>query len=387
MKEENNIQELFQRYLLNAYSREDVDILIQYFGLEEEPEDLHRLIEDELKKQPLEDTDWKRVEFIQRRVGEQLVYRIKPKTSYTFILKIAAILLVVGAVSFLLLKFKAFDFLGFQDLNQIVQLDSLSDIAPGGNKATLTFSGGEAIVLDQDKDGIDASTGNLTYSDGELLKRTASEVQYATLATPRGGQYQVTLPDGTKVWLNASSSIKYPTRFDGTNREVELAGEGYFEVVSNANKPFVVKSKGQQIVVLGTAFNINAYEDEPLVRSTLVAGSIRLEVDGQSEPWILKPNEQAVLQGENLQVVQVETNVYTAWRNGQISLNQSDLAGVIRQIERWYDVEFDIDYMPPAEPLFGVLKRDVQLSEILDALELHYQVKFKREGRRVRMTR
>ena len=295
-------------------------------------------------------------------------------------LTIAAASLLIGFAGYYLYKVNTIP-------DQPTVTTSIDDIPPGGNRATLTFSGGQTLTLSEDKEGIDASGSDLVYTDGEQLKVGSEPISYATLTTPRGGQYRITLPDGSKVWLNAASSLQYPAKFEGHERKVALEGEAYFEVTKNEDQPFIVESQGQHIEVLGTEFNINAYKDEPQALTTLVQGSVRLYTTDESEKVILKPGEQAAVTGGTVHVVKVEPSEYTAWRKGQISLNQADLSAIIRQIERWYDVQFDIEYMPPSEPLFGVLKRNVQLSEILEALELHYQVKFKRNGRRITMTR
>ena len=257
------------------------------------------------------------------------------------------------------------------------------DVLPGGNRATLSFSNGKSITLNENKDGIIAATEQYVYSDGETVSTTLPDTEYATLSTPRGGQYQITLPDGTKVWLNAASSLRYPVVFNADERKVELTGEGYFEVVHDEQHPFIVESKGQSVQVLGTSFNVTAYADENVVTTTLVNGSVKLSHSRSSREQLLQPGEQAVLRGKTYQVQSVEVGDFTSWKNGLIVLNDADLPTIIRQIERWYDVEFIMPDATAAYKVFGELNRDVNLSQILNALHEYYGLNFKIEGRRI----
>ncbi len=255
------------------------------------------------------------------------------------------------------------------------------DVLPGGNRATLSFSNGNSITLNENKDGIVTTTQQYTYTDGEKVSATLKETEYATLTTPRGGQYQITLPDGTKVWLNAASSLRYPVVFNADERKVELTGEGYFEVVHDEQHPFIVESKGQSVQVLGTSFNVNAYAD--VIATTLVNGSVKLSHSRSDKEQLLQPGEQAVLRGKTYQVQSVEVGDFTSWKNGLIVLNDADLPTIIRQIERWYDVEFVLPEVSTSRQVFGELRRNVNLSDILDALHEYYGLNFKIEGRRI----
>lgn len=307
----------------------------------------------------------------------------KPKTfPFRKYITVAAALITFAFIGYYLYK-------SYNPISNQEQLNNVNndDIAPGGNRATITLSDGTVLELDEKQSGIVASGTELAYADGQKLLEADKDIQFATMTTPRGGQYQITLPDGTKAWLNAASSLRYPSRFNDNERKVTLEGEAYFEVAPDKEHPFIVESNGQSVEVLGTGFNVNAYGDEPQSLTTLSHGSIRINTADESKSIILKPGEQAAVAGKNIKVKQVEVDEYTAWRKGKISLSQTDLSGIIRQIERWYDVQFDIDYLPPSEPMFGVVKRDVQLSELLQALELHYNVKFTRNGRRITMSK
>lgn len=253
------------------------------------------------------------------------------------------------------------------------------DIPPGTNRATMTLANGETIELSELQQEVVVTDGAIEYSNGNQITQT-DEVQYATLATPRAGQYQITLADSTKVWLNAESSIRYPTSFTGNNREVEIKGEAYFEVTHDSNHPFIVKSNGQQIEVLGTAFNVSAYADGNTV-TTLVSGSVQLK--NEHTVRLLSPNQQAVLRNNSFQITNVDVQIYTAWKDGFLVLDNADLATIAKHIERWYDVEFVLPAAHHTEPLFGSISRNANLSEILKTLEKNYNLKFKMEGRRI----
>lgn len=256
-----------------------------------------------------------------------------------------------------------------------------NDIPPGGNRAMLTFSDGSSINLDENKSGIIVGD-SLTYDDGTTIP-VEKETRYATIATPNGGQYQVTLPDGSKVWLNAASSLRYPADFSGNERKVVLTGEGYFEVTEDKQRPFIVESNGQSLQVLGTSFNVNAYTDEATVTTTLVSGSVKLyrTPDGPSQQ--LQPGEQATMRANDFGIKQVDVDDYVFWKTGLIVLNDADLPAIIRQVERWYDVEFIMPEVSTSVKVFGELRRDVRLSEILDALKEYYGLTFEMQGRRV----
>lgn len=273
---------------------------------------------------------------------------------------------------------------GTSEISSIAETDN--DILPGTNRATLTLDDGRIVSLSEDQEGI--ITGDaLTYSDGSALgENDLDHVAYATLTTPMGGQYQITLPDGSKVWLNAGSSLRYPTYFTGNDRKVVLTGEGYFEVKRDSEKPFTVESNGQIVQVLGTSFNINAYDNEPYTATTLVQGSVRVKQASTGDTKILEPHQQAIVSGTTLSVRKVDAGHFTGWKNGFIILDQSEASSIFRQVERWYDVQFDFkDPAPTNVTLGGTLMRNARLSGVLNALEISTGMKFTldKEERRV----
>jgi transmembrane sensor len=265
-----------------------------------------------------------------------------------------------------------------------------NDIAPGINKATLLLGDGSQITLDSSRSGTLAQQGNvkiLQLDSGQLaysgIASSSETVQYNVLTTPRGGEYQVTLPDGTKAWLNAASSLKFPTTFTGKNRTVELSGEAYFEVAANAAKPFIVHTSQSTIEVLGTHFNINAYHDERAILTTLLEGAVK--VSNNDNQTILAPGQQASINTATgkLQVKTVDTEEAVAWKNDQFAFHDMDLPTIMRQIARWYDVEIVYAGNTPADEINGKISRNYNISQVLKMLEYTAGIKYTVEGHKV----
>lgn len=261
------------------------------------------------------------------------------------------------------------------------------DVMPGTNRATLTLADGSVIQLSEDKSGIITGAGVLTYDDGSLLDdATTSAIEYATLTTPRGGQYRITLPDGSKVWLNAASSLKYPTAFTGNERKVEITGEGYFEIVQNEKQPFIVQSGQHRVQVLGTQFNVNAYPDQPSTVTTLVSGSVSISSNGMGETKRLNPGEQSIYIGNNITVSKVNIHSFTGWKEGEFVFHHITLAEILPQLERWYDLELEAGDIPD-ERFYAEINRSAPLSEVLSVIEALIDVKFEIRGRRLTIQR
>jgi len=239
----------------------------------------------------------------------------------------------------------------------------IKDALPGHSGAILMLSDGRSIVLDTAKNG--RLKEGFTKSDS-MIAVADTRVEYATLVTPLGRQQQLTLSDGTKVWLNAGSSVRFPTRFSGTQRKVEITGEVYFEVASNAARPFMVTTGKEDIMVLGTHFNVNAYPDESTVRTTLLEGSIRVD-----DKAVLRPGQQYA---DGI-VSEVDADASVAWVTGFFHFEHSDIKTVMRQLSRWYDVEVRYEGKPTSESFGGEIQRNLKLSEVLDLLSgigIHY---------------
>lgn len=259
------------------------------------------------------------------------------------------------------------------------------DVRPGGNRATLTLGDGTVIELDSATNGELTRQGNtriIKLSNGQLAYNAGDEHTapvFNTISTPNGGQYQIELPDGSKAWLNAASSLRFPSYFAGDERMVELEGEGYFEVAANAAKPFRVKIREGVIEVLGTSFNVNAYTDESTARTTLLQGAVK--VHKGTEAMVLKPGQQAVMvnKGGMTKVLNADTELATAWKNGFFQFDGIGLPELMRQISRWYNLEVKFEGTIPEREFAGKISRDVNLQDVLKALQIN-GVNFKRTG-------
>ncbi|MET4082184.1 transmembrane sensor [Pedobacter sp. UYP30] len=265
-------------------------------------------------------------------------------------------------------------------------------ILPGGKKATLTMTNGQSIALNNVANGILAKTnaGNVVKTNtGEIVYKNASNpttmagLVYNTLSTPKGGEYQVVLPDGTKVWLNSASSITYPTAFNNKERRVKLIGEAYFEVAKNKKLPFYVNVNNAQIRVLGTHFNIAAYSDDEEMTTTLLEGSVQLTKNDTHS--MLKPGQKAVINNntDNIVVSQANIEDAVAWKNGYFVFDNNDINGVMKKISRWYDVTVDYRADLSDQKFGGTFYRSKSIVELLQYLEKIGKIKFTIEGRRI----
>lgn len=297
----------------------------------------------------------------------------------------AAILLLIVSSVFLLTNQKEEG----TAVTKNIQPQQQQDRLPGGDRATLTLADGSSIVLDSAGNGMLAQQGTtqiIKKEDGQLLYNSSDnvteEVAYNLLQTPVGGQYKITLPDGSKVWLNAASSLKYPVVFSGKERRVEITGEAYFEIAKDALRPFKVQLNQMEVEVLGTHFNINSYTDEETVRTTLLEG--RVKVITSLENNFLQPGQQAQLKPSgNMKIVNdVNLEETVAWKDGNFQFENSDIKSVMRQLSRWYDVE--VSYRGNiSEHFIGGISRNVKLSQVLSMLQQTGEVRFIIEGKKI----
>lgn len=264
-----------------------------------------------------------------------------------------------------------------------VAVNSKQDFKPGSNGAILTLANGQKIVLEQAKKGILAKQNGskINKANDSLLIYQANNgnsttITYNTLETPIGKQYSVVLPDGSKAWLNAASSLKYPTAFTGKERLVELTGEAYFEVVHDAASPFRVKSGSLTIEDIGTHFNINNYDNEPIKRTTLLEGSVRVNAS------VLKPGEEAAIANDHLTVKAVDAGKAIAWKQGYFYFDHAGLNEVMRQFARWYDMDVVYEGTIPPKLFKGKVYRNVNASQALKILAF-FNVHFKIDGKKV----
>lgn len=267
-------------------------------------------------------------------------------------------------------------------------------IKPGGNKAVLTLSNGKKIFLDNTSNGSLAKQGNvsviklnggqLTYKGVNQAHNENSQPVYNTLSTPRGGQYKLTLPDGTKVWLNAASSLHYPVAFSGQTRTVALTGEGYFEIAQDAQKPFIVQADKIKIEVLGTSFDVNSYKEEDAIKTTLEGGSIKM-TEGE-ESILLKPGERVSVDKKNGEMHVGKANVAAdiAWKNGFFFFDNTNIKEIMARVSRWYDVKVVYATTELSHKSYsGVLPRYSRVGALLNMLEMTGTVHFKIEDRTI----
>jgi transmembrane sensor len=269
----------------------------------------------------------------------------------------------------------------------------MNDVAPGRNAAVLTLAGGTKIVLDSGATGTISKQGNTTVANNNgllsytVLHGKGGMLFYNTLMTPRGSQYQLVLPDGSKVWLNAASSITYPTAFEGKERKVVVRGEAYFEVAAGKDQPFIVQDGDMTVQVLGTHFNINGYDDEAAMKTTLLQGAVKVVTGNGSS--LLKPGQQAMLARNDGRITVVrDANLeeVMAWKNGEFLFTDASIESIMRQVARWYDVDVVYDTLVSGH-FVADIPRNVPVSRLLKLLELTDQVHFRIEGKKITVSR
>lgn len=371
--EKQELNSLIKRYLAGKATDQDYLLLDSWYL------SLYR-------DQPMEVSDSDRindldeVQFNINREISKVKYKLWPR-----ITAVAAVLFTICAAGLYIYVDQ------HQPVKEVIPIYA-TDVLPGGNKALLFLSNGKKIDLAAIQNGqlatqagtqiTKTAIGKLVYTDTYNHSNTE---QYNKIETPNGGSYELQLPDGTRVWLNAASTLRYPTSFTSLKeRKVELSGEAYFEVAKNKAVPFRVEALNQVVEVLGTHFNITSYKDELAVRTTLLEGSVKI-----NNKSILKPGQQAVNIDSVIYISKVDPETAMEWKNGKFSFNQGqDFKSAMRQIERWYDVKFVYpgSVAPNIEPR-GRLSRKTNLSTVLDGLEEMGNVHFKIEGRRVVVTK
>lgn len=382
---EKRAEELFKKHRLGTLTEEEKATLESWYLQHAESMAELPLSQEELEAD---------LATIERRLptGEKSVRPLATRRAFRITLAAASILLFITAGIFYYQKQSV--------VPETMPVVYKNDVAPGDKKAVLTLEDNTRIILDG------ASLGNIARQTGITVSKTANghllyivddkniiageAPRFNTISTPRGGEYQVQLSDGTVVWLNAMSSIRFPTSFTGAERRVELSGEAYFEVAKNKAMPFRVVSGRQVVEVLGTHFNIAAYRDEQAVKTTLLEGSVKVYLPERvSKPRVLQPGEQAVLGGgeDELFVIKADLEEAVAWKNGYFIFADEELETIMRKISRWYDVEVEYQGIDQNLKFGGAVSRSRNLSQVLDLLELTDKVKFKVEGRRITVMR
>lgn len=394
---QQSLRELLEKYLSDSLSPEETELfrnMLEDIGYEGE---LEQIVDEYINERSLvgdEDEDLKKISFL--RLENQLHQEGERKdttnkvTRMSWLRWAAAVILLAGTATYLWYPGKEENKTktAKQQENNIIPI-AAATITPGGNKAVLTLADGSSILLDSAANGALASQGStqiLKTGNGELVYERAgknTEVMMNTISTPTGGQYQVVLPDGTKARLNAGSSITFPASFIGKTRAVSITGEIFLEVTKDQHQPFVVTANNTSITVLGTAFNINAYKEEPLIRTTLVDGSVI--VNAGARPLTLKPGQQAkVPAGSSIVTLVEDPNMeqVLAWTNGLFNFEGSDLPAVMRQLEYWYGISVVYEGKLPAITFKGKMYRNVNLADVLEGLQ-EMDLRFKLEGKKL----
>ena len=396
-----SIHEFLRKYAANSYTEQEHQAFIDW--LHTAPvEQVQEVLESYLHLAEMHagsdfETYPHLIEKIEHRLNEIDNPSIQPKAKLVRLWPQLRKLVSVAAVIIVLAGFGIFFWLRRADphkpLSAQTKTERNVEIKPGGDKAVLTLANGSQIILDNVQNGIVATQSGISIRkdangkvvfDASAVAARNSTPGVNTITTPRGGQYQVVLPDGSRVWLNAASSLKFPTFFPGKERNVELTGEAYFEVAKNKSKPFKVLSQNQTVEVLGTHFNINAYSDEEVTNTTLLEGSVRISkrsADGKGENGerLLKPGQQAKL-GADIQVSNADVQAAVAWKNGYFVFAHEPIQSIMRQLSRWYDVDVVYQGKATTENFTGTISRFENISEVLDMLQLTGAVHFKIES-------
>ena len=397
----DRIRYLFGQYLQKSCSEEELQELFACIAQPENRLVLEELMDDEYERvQPvIGETDWEQMfeQVVQPKEANLVYVNNAKRLRWMQVAAAAIVVLAIGVAGYWFINRNA--------KNEVAKNDqqvkpTAADILPGSNKAVLTLADGSVITLDSAANGqltqqgssqvIKTKSGELVYektaqNSGGSLTTHHSPLTYNMLVIPRGGQYQLTLPDGSKGWLNAASSIRYPVTFTGNERRVELTGEAYFEVAKDARKPFHVVTPTQDIEVLGTHFNVNAYANEPAVKTTLLEGSVKVKAGNLV---VLKPGEQSELSGANSQLTtnhSPDLEQIMAWKNGFILFNKADIKSIMRQVERWYNVDVVFEGDVPQRTFTGGIARSARLSELLRLFEVS-KVKFRMEDKKLIVT-
>jgi len=380
LKTSQDIQEIFEKYLSGTMTKEEFEILLDHFSLQNNQKNLHALILEAMEQeqdishlkgleQTLRQTD-RHIYQISRmnRASKPLVKRIVPYAS------VAALLIfgIFSYVYFIVLP---------KDIKNTISKIEREDILPGKHTAILSLSSGETYHLSDSKNGIKTDDKGIHYAEGEKITDIQNN-ETVQVTVPRGGQYSLGLPDGTRVVLNSESSLSYPVRFGTTMREVKMKGEAYFEVAHNPKLPFIVKTERQNIKVLGTRFNLYSYHTEPIV-TTLLEGKVEVNAEGTNLRTVLTPGEQSRFSGNNLTKTKVDPLDFVGWTSDVFVFSDLKLTEIMRQISRWYDIEviYPTDFKD--QRFFAEIPRDRKLSEVLTALQHSGNFTFEIKGRRV----
>lgn len=371
MERDEHIRQLFEKYIAGRCSGEELDRLLSYLDDPDSDTEMLALISGEMQRDDEIEEEDEQVLAVTHNAEQRIFASTQPKPFYqTTLFRIAvAAALLVGIAVLLLIGDKK------------KQIETITDaqisLAAGTEKAILSLSNGKKLELgntsnpelaDEQGNRISQLNGEIVYSPNKSESNADNQLE-----VPKGGQYAVTISDGTKIWLNAGSRIIYPVTFAGrTQREIKLFGEAYFEVAKDRTKPFIVHTKSQRIEVLGTHFNINSYNDEPQAVTTLTEGSVRVtETFDRKQSFTLRPGEMASTSGNQTKVGNADIESALAWQKGMFYFKNSSIKAIMRQVSRWYDLDVEYKGQAPERYFTGGVHRNANLSELLKILMLN----------------
>jgi ferric-dicitrate binding protein FerR (iron transport regulator) len=379
------LQNLFERYRRGIATQREITELMKVLRNSEMEEPVKEILAKEielLNKQPIPesvDISKERIEALLCQImseKEAPVIQLYQNKRRRIVWYAAAAVIILGiGISTFLMRNK-------NTIEKPVAKEQINtDILPGHDGAVLTLADGTKIILDNAQDGKITDVAVKNGNTVSYQKSSPARIEYNTMTTPKGRQFTLVLPDGTQVWLNAASSITYPTAFVGNARKVSITGEAYFEVAHNASKPFHVNVNGMDVQVLGTHFNINSYADEGPIRATLLQGSIRVSVAGKTQ--MVKPGQQAQVANNDITLIpDADVDAVMAWKNGFFSFENADIKEIMKQLTKWYDVEV-IYQGEPKERFAGKIDRNLTLSQVLKGLsetKVHFRIE---DGKRL----
>ena len=401
MMSNKSFDQLQHGYVNNQLTSEELARFLELIQQDEYAEKLQEFIEQLLVSGSLESqADQDRAGNIFRNIINQAgneeiarqgsIISLKQKSTRFAFLRLAAAAAFIGVI-----LLGAYLWFNKDRKKELVKTERKNpyknDLPPGGDKALLTLADGSVIVLDDKQNGPLGQQGNtkLVKLNGKINYNAAgtasNQVFYNTISTPRGGQFQIALPDGSQVWLNAASSLRFPTSFTGKERRVEISGQAYFEIARNESMPFIVKVHQAEVQVIGTRFDVMAYDDEGSVKTTLLEGAVKFVNNERTN--ILEPGQQTQLlkNGEVKLVKGVDLDNVVAWKKGIFHFQGDDIRTVLRQLSRWYEV--DVVYTKKVDELFyAEIPRNTKLSDVLRVLELTGKVHFEIEGKKIMVT-
>lgn len=380
-----NKNELFNRLLQGNLSPEEANRMVSMLAKSEQDPEMRELLQKQLERQLQPDPEV--ISSLEARLPAILaggtpapIIPFYKKALFRYV--VAASVLFMLAISWYLAEQKA------MPEERVTTVQQKASLPPGHHGAILTLDDNSTVLLDSLNNGVIATQNgtDILLSKGRVIYtgtgKTSTAITYNTMTTPRGRQFQLTLPDSSKVWLDAASSIRFPTVFTGTTREVEITGEVYFEVARDPARPFRVKisNTDKQIEVLGTHFNVDGYAPADMISTTLFDGSVK--VNNGSQSTTIKPGEQAQSGRQNRVIANVNLRKVLAWKNGVFDFTDLKLEEVMKQLERWYDIEVEYEKGIPPFEFVGKMSRELSLDEVLRGLEIS-EVHFEIKGRRL----